>query len=117
VNLSKNKDEQYNSAAPAPDASAGRPDLGQKKLKELKKAGHPADRLQASFDKCWADARAHATGRDTRYDARVEVDARQPGRLDRLDQDNLRGEEEEHRPLVAGEVGVRRMQNRRSLLQ
>jgi hypothetical protein len=26
--------------------------------------------LQASFDKCWADARAHAAGRDTKYDAR-----------------------------------------------
>jgi hypothetical protein len=25
--------------------------------------------LQASFDKCWADARAHAAGRDTKYDA------------------------------------------------
>jgi hypothetical protein len=24
--------------------------------------------LQASFDKCWADARAHAAGRDTKYD-------------------------------------------------
>jgi hypothetical protein len=70
-NLSKNKDEQFNSAAPAPDASAGRPELGQKKLKELKKAGHPVDRLHASFDKCKADARAHAAGRDTRYDARV----------------------------------------------
>jgi hypothetical protein len=26
--------------------------------------------LQASFDKCWADARAHAAGRDNKYDAR-----------------------------------------------
>jgi hypothetical protein len=24
--------------------------------------------LQASFDKCWADARAHAAGRDDKYD-------------------------------------------------
>jgi hypothetical protein len=69
-NLAKNKDEQYNPDAPAPAASAGRPDIGQKKLKELKKAGHPAERLQASFDKCWADARAHAVGRDNKYDAR-----------------------------------------------
>jgi hypothetical protein len=26
--------------------------------------------LQASFDKCWTDARAHAAGRDNKYDAR-----------------------------------------------
>jgi hypothetical protein len=29
-----------------------------------------AKRLQVSFDKCWADARAHAAGRDNKYDAR-----------------------------------------------
>jgi hypothetical protein len=69
-NLAKNKDEQYNPDASAPAASAGRPELGQKKLKELKKAGHPAERLQASFDKCWADARTHTAGRDNKYDAR-----------------------------------------------
>jgi hypothetical protein len=68
-NLAKNRDEQYNPDAPAHAASAGRPELGHKKLKKLKKAGHPAERLQASFDKCWADARAHATGRDDKYDA------------------------------------------------
>jgi hypothetical protein len=68
-NLAKNKDKQYNPNTPAPAASAGRPELGQKKLKEHKKAGHPAERLQASFDKCWADARAHAAGRDNKYDA------------------------------------------------
>jgi hypothetical protein len=51
-NLAKNKDEQYNPDAPDPTASAGHPELGQKKLKEQKKAGHPAERLQASFDKC-----------------------------------------------------------------
>jgi hypothetical protein len=66
-NLSKNKDEEYNPDAPAPAASTGRPELGQKKLKELKKACHPADRLQASFDKCRADARAHTAGRDARW--------------------------------------------------
>jgi hypothetical protein len=69
-NLTKNKDEPYNPDAPAPAALAGPPELGQKKLKELKKAGHPTERLQASFDKCWADARAHAAGRDNKYDAR-----------------------------------------------
>ncbi|KAK1629009.1 hypothetical protein QYE76_003324 [Lolium multiflorum] len=69
-NLAKNKDEQYNPDAPAPAASAGRPELGQKKLKELKKAGHPVERLQASFDKCWTDAMAHAAGRDEKYDVR-----------------------------------------------
>jgi hypothetical protein len=68
-NLAKNKDEQYNPHALAPAASAGRPKLSQKKLKELKKAGHPAERLQASFDKCWADARMHVVGRDDKYDA------------------------------------------------
>jgi hypothetical protein len=68
--LSKNKDEQYNPDAPAAAASAGRPEFGQKKLKEMKKSGAPADRLQASFEKCWADARAHNAGRDTKYDAR-----------------------------------------------
>jgi hypothetical protein len=52
------------------DVSACRPGLGQKKLKEQKKAGHPAERLQASFDKCWADTRVHAAGRDNKYDAR-----------------------------------------------
>jgi hypothetical protein len=66
-NLSKNKDEEYNPDAPAAATLTGRPELGQNKLKELKKAGHPANRLQASFDKCWADARAHATGRDTKH--------------------------------------------------
>jgi hypothetical protein len=68
--LSKNKDEPYNPDAPAAAASAGRPELGQKKLEELKKSGNPGDRLQASFEKCWADARAHNAGRDTKYDTR-----------------------------------------------
>jgi hypothetical protein len=80
--LSKNKDEQYNPDAPAATASTGRPELGQKKLKELKKSSHPADRLQASFDKCWADARAHNAGRDTKYDARwKEMLANQGARI------------------------------------
>jgi hypothetical protein len=50
--LSKNKDEPYNPDAPAAATSAGRPELGQKKLKELKKSGNPGDRLQAYFEKC-----------------------------------------------------------------
>jgi hypothetical protein len=38
--------------------------------------------LQASFDKCWADARAHAAGRDTKYDARwQEMLANQGARI------------------------------------
>jgi hypothetical protein len=36
----------------------------------MKKAGHPAEKLQASFDKCRADARAHAAERDDKYDVR-----------------------------------------------
>jgi hypothetical protein len=81
-NFSKNKDEEYNPDAPAAAASTGHPELGQKKLKELKKAGHPADRLQASFDKCWADAKAHAAGRNTKYDARwKEMLANQGARI------------------------------------
>jgi hypothetical protein len=68
--LFKNKDEPYNPDTPAAAASVGRPELGQKKLKELKKSGNPGDRLQVSFERCWADARAHNAGRDTKYDAR-----------------------------------------------
>jgi hypothetical protein len=38
--------------------------------------------LQASFDKCWADARAHNAGRDTKYDARwKEMLANQGARI------------------------------------
>jgi hypothetical protein len=38
--------------------------------------------LQASFDKCWADARAHVVGRDTKYDARwKEMLANQGARI------------------------------------
>ncbi|KAK1631958.1 hypothetical protein QYE76_006273 [Lolium multiflorum] len=62
--LSKSKTEQYNPDAPAASAAEGRPELGQKKLKELKKTGNPADRMQASIDKCWADL-SHADGRTT----------------------------------------------------
>jgi hypothetical protein len=36
----------------------------------LKKVCHPTKRFQASFDKCWANARAHAAGRDDKYDVR-----------------------------------------------
>jgi hypothetical protein len=83
--LSKNKDEQYNPDAPTAAASAGCPELGPKKLKELKKSGHPADRLQASFDKCWANARVHNTGRDTKYDTHwKEMLANQGARMSLL---------------------------------
>jgi hypothetical protein len=68
--LSKSKTEQYNPDAPAAGSADGRPELGQKKLKDLKKMGHPAERMQASFDKCWADARTHAAGRDDKFDGR-----------------------------------------------
>ena len=70
TSLSKSKTEQYNPDAPAPGSSNGRPELGQKKLKDLKKMGHPAERMQASFNKCWADARTHAAGRDDKFDGR-----------------------------------------------
>jgi hypothetical protein len=49
-NLANNKGEQYNPGDTTLAASADRPELGKKKLKELKKVGHPAERLQASFD-------------------------------------------------------------------
>ncbi|KAK1619620.1 hypothetical protein QYE76_025137 [Lolium multiflorum] len=68
--LSKSKTEQYNPDAPAAGAAEGRPELGQKKLKELKKTGNPADRMQASIDKCWADLRSHADGRNDKFDGR-----------------------------------------------
>jgi hypothetical protein len=66
--LSKNKDEQYNPDTPTAAALAGRSEFGQKKLKELKKSGAPADRLQASLEKSRADARMHNAKRDTKYD-------------------------------------------------
>ncbi|XP_071674409.1 uncharacterized protein [Lolium perenne] len=69
-NLSKSKTEQYNPDAPAAGSADGRPELGQKKLKELKKTGNPADRMQASIDKCWADLRTHADGRNDKFDGR-----------------------------------------------
>jgi hypothetical protein len=48
----------------------------------MKKSGAPTDRLQASFEKCWADARAHNAGRDTKYDARwKQIHANQGTRI------------------------------------
>ncbi|XP_051196945.1 uncharacterized protein [Lolium perenne] len=70
TSLSKSKTEQYNPDAPAACASEGRPELGQKKQKELKRTDNPADRLQASMDKCWADLRSHADGRNDKFDGR-----------------------------------------------
>jgi hypothetical protein len=69
-NLAKSKNKQYNPDAPAPGSSDGRRELNQKKFKDLKKMGHPAERLQASFDKCWTNSRTHATGRDDKFDDR-----------------------------------------------
>ncbi|KAK1661752.1 hypothetical protein QYE76_049911 [Lolium multiflorum] len=69
--LSKSKTEQYNPDAPAACAAEGRPELGQKKLKELKRTDSPADRMQASIDKCWADLRSHADGRNDKFDGRA----------------------------------------------
>jgi hypothetical protein len=38
--------------------------------------------LQASFEKCWADAKVHNAGRDTKYDARwKEMLANQGARI------------------------------------
>ncbi|KAK1606877.1 hypothetical protein QYE76_030550 [Lolium multiflorum] len=68
--LSKSKTEQYNPDAPAACASEGRPELGQKKLKELKRTDSPADKMQASIDKCLADLRSHADGRHDKFDGR-----------------------------------------------
>ncbi|KAK1610866.1 hypothetical protein QYE76_034539 [Lolium multiflorum] len=68
--LSKSKTEQYNPDAPAACASEGRPELGQKKLKELKRTDSPADKMQASIDKCLADLMSHADGRNDKFDGR-----------------------------------------------
>ncbi|XP_071674376.1 uncharacterized protein [Lolium perenne] len=70
TSLSKSKTEQYNPDAPAACVAEGRPELGQKKQKELKRTYNPADRMQASMDKCWADLRSHADGRNDKFDGR-----------------------------------------------
>ncbi|XP_071684012.1 uncharacterized protein [Lolium perenne] len=70
TSLSKSKTEQYNPDAPPACAAEGRPELGQKKQKELKRTDNPADRMQASIDKCWADLRSHADGRNDKFDGR-----------------------------------------------
>lgn len=70
LNLAKNKDGTYNPDAPATPATEGRPELGQKKAKEAKRMGPPGERLQASLEKCMADAKTHALLRDEKFDVR-----------------------------------------------
>lgn len=59
----------YNPAAPVPGAAEGRPELGQKAAKAAKLMGPPTERLQASLEKCMADARTHAVARAEKFDA------------------------------------------------
>ncbi|KAK1619027.1 hypothetical protein QYE76_024544 [Lolium multiflorum] len=72
-----------------------RPELGQKKPKELKRTDSPADKMQASIDKCLADLRSHADGRHDKFDGRWrEMLANQGARI--ALEDDGGGEEEEY---------------------
>jgi hypothetical protein len=63
------KGGMYNPMAPVPSAAEGRPELGQKAAKATKLTDPPTERLQASQEKCFSDAKTHAVERAEKFDA------------------------------------------------